>query len=418
MPKLSDFRITKRSVDALPTDRDATYRDAELKGFAVRTKPSGSKTYLVIYRNEEGRTRSLALGQHGALAPDEARREARRLLGAVAGGDDPSQERQAARKAETVADLCEDYMIAVRNGLILGKAGKPKKVSTIYTDDGRIKRHIVPLLGKRKVRDITTPDINKFMRDVIAGKTAVDVKTGSRGRAIVEGGAGTAARTVGLLGGIFSFAVSEGIIDRNPCQGVKRPADKKAKVRLTPDHYKAFGAALRKSDEDGEFWQVTTALRAIALSGCRYTEITKLQPRELDAQGHALRLQDTKTGESVRPLGQAAIDVLKPRVGNAHYVIYGVHNPQGPYSGLPKALKRVLKNLPPHSKRDFPPLTLKGLRHSYASVAGDLGYSEITIAALIGHSSASVTGRYIHHLDATLIAAADTVARQIQLYME
>lgn len=41
------------------------------------------------------------------------------------------------------------------------------------------------------------------MRDVIAGKTAADVKTGLRGRAIVEGGAGTAARTVGLLGGLL-----------------------------------------------------------------------------------------------------------------------------------------------------------------------------------------------------------------------
>ncbi|UDF05212.1 site-specific integrase [Asticcacaulis sp. AND118] len=416
MPKLSEFKITKEAVDALPAT-DAVYFDSELKGFGLRVK-NGRKTYIIQYRNRDGRSCRLTLGQHGALTPKEARVEARKHLGQVATGSDPVQEARQRKLAETVEELCVSYMIAVRNGLILGKGGKPKKASTIYTDEGRIKRHIVPLLGKRKVRDVTTPDINKFLRDVMAGKTADDVKTGPHGRAIVEGGAGTAARTVGLLGGIFSFAVSEGIIDRNPCQGVKRPADKKAKVRLTPDHYKAFGAALRKSDEDGEFWQVTTALRAIALSGCRYTEITKLQPRELDAEGHALRLQDTKTGESVRPLGQAAIDVLKPRVGNTHYVIYGVKSPEGPYSGLPKALKRVLKNLPPHSKKDFPPLTLKGLRHSYASVAGDLGYSEITIAALIGHSSASVTGRYIHHLDATLIAAADTVSASIWNFME
>ena len=53
------------------------------------------------------------------------------------------------------------------------------------------------------------------------------------------------------------------------------------------------------------------------------------------------------------------------------------------------------------------------LRHSFASVANELGFTEPTIAALIGHSVGSITGRYIHHLDQTLLAAADRVAIQI-----
>ena len=62
-------------------------------------------------------------------------------------------------------------------------------------------------------------------------------------------------------------------------------------------------------------------------------------------------------------------------------------------------------------------ITLHGLRHSFASVAGDLGYSEATIGAMIGHSSGTVTGRYVHHLDAVLIAAADKVAGKIAAAM-
>jgi integrase len=54
------------------------------------------------------------------------------------------------------------------------------------------------------------------------------------------------------------------------------------------------------------------------------------------------------------------------------------------------------------------------LRHSYASVAGDLGFTEFTIAALLGHSAGSVTSRYVHHLDSVLISAADRVAAAIQ----
>ena len=50
------------------------------------------------------------------------------------------------------------------------------------------------------------------------------------------------------------------------------------------------------------------------------------------------------------------------------------------------------------------------LRHSFASIAADLGFSELTIAALIGHKKATVTSRYAHHADAVLLQAADRVA--------
>ena len=52
------------------------------------------------------------------------------------------------------------------------------------------------------------------------------------------------------------------------------------------------------------------------------------------------------------------------------------------------------------------------LRHSFASLANDLGYSEATVGALIGHKGRSVTSRYMHGADAVLLAAADQVARR------
>ena len=99
MPKL-----TKRFVDALkPVTRDTLYRDDDLAGFGLRAKPSGVCTWVVQYRNLAGRTRKLALGRVGVLTPDEARREARKALGRVAAGEDPSATRNAARGAMTVA---------------------------------------------------------------------------------------------------------------------------------------------------------------------------------------------------------------------------------------------------------------------------------------------------------------------------
>ena len=57
------------------------------------------------------------------------------------------------------------------------------------------------------------------------------------------------------------------------------------------------------------------------------------------------------------------------------------------------------------------------LRHSFASVAADLGFSELTIAAMIGHRKASVTSKYAHHADAVLLQAADTVSDRISELM-
>ena len=52
------------------------------------------------------------------------------------------------------------------------------------------------------------------------------------------------------------------------------------------------------------------------------------------------------------------------------------------------------------------------LRHTFASVAGDLGFSELTIAGLLGHSAHGVTQRYVH-LDTALVVAADRVSTEI-----
>ena len=60
------------------------------------------------------------------------------------------------------------------------------------------------------------------------------------------------------------------------------------------------------------------------------------------------------------------------------------------------------------------PITPHVLRHSFASIANDLGFTEVTIAALVGHSKSTVTSKYIHTLDTALIMAADTISGYIQ----
>ena len=200
-------KLTKSTVEAArPTENEYFLWDDKLEGFGCRIYPSGKRSYLVQYKRD-GRTRRVKIGRHGVLTAEEARELALAMLGDVAKGGDPGGERAADRRAKTVEELCRQYLDAADKGLILGKRSRPKKASTLASDRGRIERHIIPLLGSRRVKDLAPSDIARFLRDVATGKTAADIKTTKkRGRAIVRGGPTAATRAVGLLGGILSFA--------------------------------------------------------------------------------------------------------------------------------------------------------------------------------------------------------------------
>ena len=153
-------KLTKTSVDDLEPDKgDRIVWDSELKGFGVRVKPTGVKTYLVQYRNAEGRTRRLVLGQHGALTAESARDLARKKLTAVAEGEDPSADRHLARAGMTVSEICNWYLEEAEAGRILGRNRRRTKTSTLHMDRSRIETHIKPLLESRMMSGLTLREI-------------------------------------------------------------------------------------------------------------------------------------------------------------------------------------------------------------------------------------------------------------------
>jgi Arm DNA-binding domain/Domain of unknown function (DUF927) len=112
---MSVERITKRVVDAAKA-ATATYlvRDSQLKGFVLVVTPYGGKSYAIDYRAGRGRRarkRRLTIGKHGSpWTPDTARQEATKLLGLIASGADPLDNRNRGKAALTVAELCELYL--------------------------------------------------------------------------------------------------------------------------------------------------------------------------------------------------------------------------------------------------------------------------------------------------------------------
>ncbi len=147
--------------------------------------------------------------------------------------------------------------------------------------------------------------------------------------------------------------------------------------------------------------------RFLALTGWRSGEAQALRWSEFDLIRRTARLADTKTGLSVRPLSHAACDVLKGLLRLAGERVFPATRGDGPMVGFKKFWPKIarLGELPAD-------VTPHVLRHSFASLAADLGYSEPTIAALVGHKGHSTTSRYVHSADAVLLAAADTVARE------
>jgi integrase len=401
-------KITARSVAAAKSaDRDTYLWDSDLSGFALKTTPAGTRTYLVQYRlgGRAATTRRVTIGKHGSpWTPDTARKRAKQILGEVASGRDPAEALTEARKDLTVAGLCDLYV---------SEGCATKKSTTRATDRGRIERHIKPLLGRKRCRSVTRGTVERFMLDVADGKTAADVKTGPRGRAIVRGGPGTATKAVNLLGAIFTFAVNRRLLSDNPVRGVKTFNTRKHERFLSPAELGRLGDTLSVAEEEGANPVAIAAIRLLAMTGCRKSEILTLRWEHVDFERGCLRLPDSKTGAKAVPVGAPVLELLTglSRIDSNPYVLPSSIG-EGHFVGLPKIWRRV------REKAGLPDLRLHDLRHSFASVGAASGDSLLIIGKLLGHAHTATTQRYAHLSDDPLKATAERISGQVAAAMK
>ncbi len=165
-----------------------------------------------------------------------------------------------------------------------------------------------------------------------------------------------------------------------------------------------LGMALSKAGQGNVWKPAIAATWLMVLTGWRRGEVLGLRWSEIDLPRRTVRLADTKTGASHRALSQAAGAVISAQPRNRD-VVFASSSGGMPIVGYRKMWLRIAKlgGLPAD-------ITPHVLRHSFASLAADLGYNEPTIATLLGHKAHSITSRYVHSADAVLLAAADAVA--------
>jgi integrase len=413
-------RIAKRVVDAAkPQAERYTVWDSDLKGFGLRVSPQGTKTYIVRYRAGGGRTgtlRQLVIGRHGVITADEARDEARKVLASATKGADPQADRAKVRADITVSELCDLYL---EQGVAM------KKPSTLITDKSRIERHIKPILGSKRVNAVTLTDIERWMQDVATGRTASKIKPSlaqvKAGQApkdaerrrlndpVAKGGKGTATRTAGLLGGIFEFAVKRKIRPDNPVRGLQRYRDRKMERFLSPAELTALGEAMAASDAAGGNRSATRILRLLALTGARRGEIEQLKWSEVDSDFGCLRLEDSKTGQRIVPIGRVALEVIEaaPKVKGSPFVFPSATDPAKPFGQLQKTWRVVRK------AAGLDDVRIHDLRHSFASSGVASGQGLVILGKLLGHADVKTTARYAHLADDPVRAAADQIASSV-----
>jgi integrase len=406
--------ITKSNVDALkcpPTkDREILW-DKSLRGFGVVAFRNGGKCYVAQYR-KDGRSRRTRLGEHGRLTPEEARSEAKKVLGAVESGADPIALRKAAREVRTFKAVADEF-------LELHVAAKRK--GRTGNEYARIlNAYVLPAIGSKRIVDVRRADVAR-----LHGKLSDAPYQANRALAVVSAVWNWAARR------------EEAAFVDNPAKAIERYAEAGRERYLTSEELARLGDALRQGETIGLPYSVdetkpnakhapkadrrrvkldpfaVAAIRLLVLTGARLREILDAQWSQLDLERGVLFLADSKTGKKPLYLSAAAQAVLAPlpRVkGNPHIIA-------GAREGAPRAdLNKPWRGVRKAAKLDG--ARIHDLRHSFESFGAGASLGLPIIGKLLGHSQAATTHRYAH-LDADpLRRAVETIGNTIASAME
>lgn len=411
---MSRGRISKRAIDAFecPPGKDRYFLwDDALAGFGVAAFPSGKKIYVAQYR-KDGRSRRVAIGEHGRLTPDEARSQAKTILGAVEKGADPIAERRAAREVRTFGDVARDFLALHVAAKRKGRTGAEYKLI--------LERHVLPAIGSKRILDVRRADVAR-----LHGKLA------DRPYA--------ANRVLALVSVIWNWAArrDEAALADNPAKGIERYPERGRERFLTTDELARLGSALAEGESVGLPFEIdeagpkakhapklenrrvkldpfaVAAIRLLLLTGARLREVLDAKWHHVDLQRGVIFLPDSKTGKKPVYLSAAAQAVLAslPRIEGNPYIIAGAKD-GAPRADLKKPWAAVCR------AAGLDGVRLHDLRHSFASFGAGASLGLPIIGKLLGHSQAATTHRYAH-LDADpLRRAVETIGATIAAALE
>lgn len=404
-------KLTKSFIGglALTTNR-YTIWDGHLPGFGIRVSSSGHKSFIVRYRPKGCRhKRYVNLGRYGVLTVDEARVQAKRVLGLVANGEDPANETALRRQVPVLSSAAIDFL-----EMHVSAKRKPKTMAS-YTH--ALKHHVLPRLGNRRLNDVTRSDVDK-LHLALADRPFM------------------ANYVVTVLSSLYGWAERKQIIPEghNPARRIEKFRERRRERFLSRDEFARLGAALREAETIGIRYAIDetrptakhaakpenrrvvvapdaiAAIRLLMLTGCRLREILHLRWTEVDFERGLLLLEDSKTGRKTVVLGEAAMTILSGLMRTSEHVFPGIDGTK-PRADLKRPWDLVTR------RAGLDGVRLHDLRHSFASVAVGANLGLPIIGKLLGHTQPSTTQRYSHLADDPVRAASDLVANRIAAAM-
>ena len=373
---MATIRLDQGKVDALkPRKSPYDVRDRDLKGFGVRTYPSGAKRYFV-HSQHQGRRIWKIIGQTGSIGADEARDRARVMLASIRQGSAEGDPVPPDIPFETVAD--EVFRRYARNW-------KPStlKVNLIY-----YKNQILPWFEGRPIAGIARHDVQRWFASLHETPVAAD-------------------RSAPILSVIMREAEVYGYRPEgtNPCAGIKRYRRQGRERFLSTAEVRRLGDVLARHEADHP--QAVAIIRLLLLTGCRNGEIVSLK-WSYYREGN-LFLPDSKVGPRTVWLSSAARAILD---GLSRSPVWVFPSPRTDSSLTTAAVHGVWCRL--REEADLSDCRLHDCRHTYASMALAQGETVLTIGRLLGHRNPETTLKYTHLSDAMVREASDAVGAVLE----
>ena len=283
--------LSNRAVAKLTVEKDTVFWDRDLTGFGVRVYPAGGKVYVAQARGPGG-TRRVAVGRHGVIHADEARKRAAHVIARIKAGEEAVPKPMKPAGGPTVAELAKRYLdeyVSVRC--------KPRTVKTLRSV---VCRHVVPSLGKMPLASVERAHVAELHQRLSATPAAAN-------------------QAVRALSAMYKLAESwelapEGL--SNPCLAIAEyPAGRRERF-LTEAEFMRLGSALDQAEtKGGASASAVAAIRLLMLTGL--PEVGDPQPAlgggGARSSGTAARgLQDGRAGRFALgtrgepPLGSAA----------------------------------------------------------------------------------------------------------------
>jgi integrase len=357
-----------------------------MAGFGARVTHNGAKSFVLRYRNADGRERIPTIGSFPDWSTAPAREQAKSLKRRVDNGEDPMAEREAARRAQSVAELWAAFETDHLSTLRPSTQTEYRRMWAAY---------LAASVGKLKIAAVTKEDIAALHRRIAKEHPY------------------QANRVLALASVLFSQAVERKLRLDNPAHGIKKAPEEARETFLTPAELGRINGALAAHPA----WVDAGAIRLMLLTGCRRGEAlaAKWTEFDLDNATWSKPSVNTKSKRPHRvPLSSTAVQLLREIQAKTRNLRGDVINPYVFTSGRFPAERLTGVKRTWVSACEAAGLTgirLHDLRHSFASALVSGGLNLPVIGRMLGHSQPRTTARYSHLYDDVLRDAAEHVGQ-------